>query len=185
MGSASSKIPMLKRQRMKNIWWKRKWGIIWGIYHGGQENKLSGGGGQKNMAERELLLSLQTLGSDFNPEHTDIWKVDCKIKFCTCWVFSIHEVFGFWQPRGGIRQETDGWWRLKPGGFSVAIALGLYSHAICSQEPQELSPWWEETVGSGQISGQTMTLWPMHDLLRRLAVVGGKVGCLFALTPDI
>lgn len=43
------------------------------------------------MAERELLLSLQTLGSDFNPEHTDILRSN----LAPVGFFFVHEVFGF------------------------------------------------------------------------------------------
>lgn len=43
----------------------------------------------------------------------------------------------------------------------------------------------KETLGSGQITGQTMTPRPVHDLLRRLSVVAGKICCLFTLIADI
>lgn len=42
---------------MKNIWWERKWGVIWGSYHCSQGNQQSEKEKRKHGRERNVILT--------------------------------------------------------------------------------------------------------------------------------
>ena len=87
MGSASSRIPMLKRPRMKTLDEKEN-GESYEVFTTDVKEISKVGGKIKHGRERERFLSLQTLGPDFYPEHTEA-KVDCKIKSCIAHCFHL------------------------------------------------------------------------------------------------